>query len=55
MGYYYDINLDDIHAEVEETLTELMFKLIREYHDADLVLQEIHYAIRRWEKANVGR
>lgn len=52
---YYDINLDDIHIEVEETLTELMFKLLREYHDADLVLREMHYAINRWERANIGK
>lgn len=55
MGYYYDIDLDDIHAEVEQTLTELMFKLIREYHDTDLVLREMHYAIHRWEHANIAR
>ena len=55
MGYYSDINLDDIHIEVEETLTNLMLELIREYHDADLIVQEMHYAINRWERENLGR
>ena len=54
MIYQY-INLDDIHIEVEETLTDLMLKFICEYHDVDLVVQEMHYAINRWERANLGR